>query len=352
MDDLRVILLIAGVLLIVGIYAWDRLRRARRQRQRAREQTQGYVAPAGGSAQDRYVMHDVLLADTDHLDDEAFDLGLDDVSGVQREHALGDAALADFASHSLDPSLDDAFEDVLDDDYLPMQYRQDGARHAEATAAASAVYDEDAFGHALDQDLEDTFDPLLVQMNDLRIDEADLDATAPAVQLADTAKTAESEAAQIADKLDEGLIQILVTAHKGQRFTGEALLQAAGAAGLEHGAMRIFHSKVEGGGVFSMANLVEPGWFDPATMDDGFTTPGVCLFMPLAGGGDPLKTFDAMLMAAGILAERLDAELRDETSSRLSRQTATHMREQVTQYRLRKQMEKNAAEKHRGGRRR
>ena len=314
MDSLRLILLIAGVLLIVGIYAWDRLRRGRLERARARDIGRPRAADRGNTpARDHEILDDVLLADTAQIDAEPFDLGLDEVAGARRERALDDTALVDFASHAREEDFPRVDDDDLD-----------------------AFADEIGTGH------------------DTVLDKVETQAAA-----SDTSAKQESretvtddEAEQIADKLDEGLIQIWVTARRGQRFLGGDLLAAARAAGLEHGAMRIFHGKAEGGGVFSMANLVEPGWFDPRVMDQSFTTPGVCLFMPLAGGGDPVRTFDAMLMAAGTLARHLDAELRDETRSILSRQTATHLREQVTQYRLRKRVEQRATTRNESGRRR
>jgi FtsZ-interacting cell division protein ZipA len=66
----------------------------------------------------------------------------------------------------------------------------------------------------------------------------------------------------------------------------------------------------EGRPLYSAANLVEPGTFDPLTLD-GLSTPGLVLFQVLDGDGDHAAVFDAMLETARKLAVRLDCALCD-----------------------------------------
>lgn len=66
----------------------------------------------------------------------------------------------------------------------------------------------------------------------------------------------------------------------------------------------------EGRPLYSAANLVEPGTFDPLTLD-GMSTPGLVLFQVLDGDGDHAAVFDAMLETARKLAVRLDCALCD-----------------------------------------
>ena len=99
--------------------------------------------------------------------------------------------------------------------------------------------------------------------------------------------------------------------------------------------MDIFHRlppRGKGGTeLFSVANLVEPGTFDVDNMD-GFTTPGICLFMRLPGPAEPLEAFRLMLDTAQVLAENLDAELFDDQHCQLRQQTLEHLRERVEEF--------------------
>jgi len=72
----------------------------------------------------------------------------------------------------------------------------------------------------------------------------------------------------------------------------------------------------EGRPLYSAANLVEPGTFDPLTLD-GLSTPGLVLFQVLEGSGDHAEIFDAMLETATRLADRLDCTLCDTRRERL-----------------------------------
>jgi len=83
--------------------------------------------------------------------------------------------------------------------------------------------------------------------------------------------------------------------------------------------------------LFSMASLVEPGVF-PLDQMDSFSTPGVTLFAQLPGPLEAMQTFEEMLKAAEQLARLFGAEIQDETHSDLSHQTIEHMREEIQEY--------------------
>lgn len=139
---------------------------------------------------------------------------------------------------------------------------------------------------------------------------------------------------------EEKIIQIYVVAHDGESIHGTALREAAEAAGFSYGAMRIFHYLDEAHPeqpVFSLANILEPGWFDLDALEE-FSTPGVTLFLQLPGPMDGLEAFDRMLGAAESLAHALNAELRDRSRSVLSKQTAEHIREEIREYKRRQRL--------------
>jgi cell division protein ZipA len=130
----------------------------------------------------------------------------------------------------------------------------------------------------------------------------------------------------------ERIVTLHVAAPVGEVLRGADIVVAAEKAGLEFGDLGIFHRRVIGrpvdGPVFSMANMVRPGHFDMARLDE-VETPGVTLFMTLPG---PLRARDAwemLLPAAQRLAELLDARVLDEDRNALGRQRIAHLRDEL-----------------------
>lgn len=126
-----------------------------------------------------------------------------------------------------------------------------------------------------------------------------------------------------------------VVAPEGYSFAGPALLQALNASGMVWGDMQIFHRYAEQGpaqrAVFSLANMLKPGSFEPDKMES-FTTTGVTLFMQLPTPIDPLSAYEAMLDAAQSIAVYLGGELRDAQRVVLTIQAVEHTKEQLREY--------------------
>jgi cell division protein ZipA len=124
------------------------------------------------------------------------------------------------------------------------------------------------------------------------------------------------------------------------------LLDALEAAHLEYGDMQIFHRNEEVDGserrLFSAANIKEPGIFDLAAMEH-FTTEGIVLFMQVASDADAVRAFDAMVESATIMADDLSATVCDATRSVLTKQTISHMREEVIGCQLQQRVIKTAS---------
>lgn len=148
------------------------------------------------------------------------------------------------------------------------------------------------------------------------------------------ARPVETEpAAPAADPRDsERIVVLYVVAPKGERLVGAQIAEAFARHGLEHGALDIFHAgDSEGRTVFSVANAVDPGTFDPSTMDT-LSTPGLALFLGLPGPQAAETAFDRMVRTARALADELGARVLDGDHSTLTRQTEQHLRDELREF--------------------
>ncbi|MEM7079796.1 MAG: cell division protein ZipA [Pseudomonadota bacterium] len=138
------------------------------------------------------------------------------------------------------------------------------------------------------------------------------------------------------------LLILHVLAPHGQRFGGESLVHALRAQGLRYGDMSIFHrvDNMTKAKLYSVANLVEPGTFDLADLEQ-LRSPGMSFFMRLPGPDDALGAFEDMLAAARGAADMLGGEVRDEQHSIMTGQTAEHMRQRIADF-TRRRLSKRA----------
>ncbi len=134
--------------------------------------------------------------------------------------------------------------------------------------------------------------------------------------------------------LPQMLVQIGLVKVKGA-FRGSEIAQAMEAAGLEPGAMEIYHqydARYPDRVLFSVASMVEPGYFPFDDMEN-FSTPGLLFFTQLPGVRDGMEIYSQMLYAANQIAGALDGVLQDENRSVLSKQSIQHTRDAIAEHR-------------------
>lgn len=116
------------------------------------------------------------------------------------------------------------------------------------------------------------------------------------------------------------------------RWPGRSVIDALAAEGLEFGKYSIYHRvRDDGKTIFFVASMVEPGSFDLDNADSQ-SYPGVSVFTVVPGPIDAPTTFDMMLATARRLAERLSGHLQDEQGSTLTAQRILSLREELVHF--------------------
>lgn len=155
------------------------------------------------------------------------------------------------------------------------------------------------------------------------------------------------------NKLDDGLddkpaevpveeiLIINVMAKNGTMFDGVSLQNAFIAEGLKFGQRQIFHRHQNNDGdapiLFSVANIMEPGYFTLTEMNE-IETRGICVFLTLPAPVDAIQAYDDMTNTAKALASMLDGEMKDENRSVMTRQNIEHGRQRVIEFERRRKL--------------
>lgn len=125
------------------------------------------------------------------------------------------------------------------------------------------------------------------------------------------------------------IVTLRVVPREEPRFAGRTLRQAFANAGFWHGPLDIFHLPDEEGRIIvSAAALAQPGTFDPSIMDSQRFS-GLNLFVVLPGPLSEREAFDELVHSARALAERLDGRITDQHGEELTAQRIARLRQSL-----------------------
>ena len=315
MENLRWILIFAGVAILVLLYFSGRGASGANARNRptrpGRARRDDYDASLDGS--------DPLLGQAthhtnnveggfdgfDHVDPE--DLERPGVAAHRKPDYESEYTLDHGHEHARQPTPARSFNQASRDDYLPPELQDDQPRSAGLGSTAA-----EALGG-----LSQKIDAIGARLSGKRRERV---AANPPPQ-------SDSEAPVYASKI----ITLHVVAQGDTVFDGETLVKIFAQRDYTFGEMNIFHSMHHDKTVFSVAKMVEPGWFDPDDMSS-FSTPGITLILQLPGPVAADTAFEVLLSEAFEIANELGGSVLDGDRSTLSKQTAQHMREGIYEY--------------------
>lgn len=293
-DLIRLILVILGVLLVLGIYLWDRYKRAAPRRSMVRELPPEEPAELESSYESNR---------------------LDDAEPYYETHEAADE-MPDASVRRREPRVDSVPESVP-----AFSARDDDVANAGSTKPthASALDPEPEDIGTFSTAAEDADPQFSMDLNFDAHGDNDYLSTDPA----------------LVDEVERKII-VLNIVSKGKDFRGSAIAKACDSIHLRLGDMSIYHHHdgVTGKVLFSLASMVEPGNF-PADDMGGFSTPGLSMFTQLPGAKDGMEIFEDMLAAGKRLASLLQGELQDDRHNKLTIQMEKHIAESIIEHRRR-----------------
>ena len=203
----------------------------------------------------------------------------------------------------------------------------------------------EALDDAADQDVVIAYEaPVseeVVELTDVQTEDA-----APR-KSSDLVLFADDNAERLSDRSETSVVLVIHVLSKDPTgFYGPKLLRLFKECDLRYGQEGIFHRYEEAKGrgpiQFSIAQMVEPGVFDPNMMEEQHFV-GLTFFMGLPGPRQSMDAFRAMSELAQFMAQYLGAELKDDSHSVLGEQTLEHYRQQIMDYERQQQLARKVA---------
>jgi len=315
MSELRLILLVAGLALMIGIYFWGLRQRAGARHGRTVDGSGESLRAAAaettqaGVGESRFTSADTVersFADPAVEEEDIETPAIERLGTARREPTFG---------VRVEPEVQPVLE-----------IRADTGREG--------LVGTDAMGGPITRPEAVRAAPAL---RDVTLTTAE-QRPAPAVnRAADESGPVEASPVQpeAGAKPAQKIVALRIVAPADAKFSGLAVRQAFATEQLQFGRYDIFHRlHSDGRPVFSVASQKEPGTFDPATMDSTSLS-GIALFTVLPGPLPPLDAFDQLVYAARSLSARLGGAIADERGTPISLQRISRMREDVLAFETR-----------------
>lgn len=125
------------------------------------------------------------------------------------------------------------------------------------------------------------------------------------------------------------IIALRIVSASGERLSGRAVRLAITACGFVHGRFGIYHQPDgDGRALLSVASLSKPGILDPLNMDFQRLS-GLNLFTVLPGPLPPSAALDHLIDTARDLSQRLPARLQDENGQPLDADRVEDLRDRM-----------------------
>ena len=323
MDNLRIALLIGGIVIVAGIYVYARMSSRRNAAKRRGDpdslSSESFTEDSGG---EEWSTSFNPLATGDDGEGTRIAVGhLDGIFAPRRETSDVELSVDVSILAGLRASYESTVEGTLSPvSSPPFDHTVDGATEDGAATPAEEPPNERTPAGAADDGFSAPPE------------------RAPAADAGSAPSPGPGDTLEI--DMSRPLVYLTLVA-KDKRLPGRAVLDALDSGGFQPGLMQLYYrrSDFDPTVVVGVANMVESGVLDPNALADG-ETPGLVTFMGVPD--DPaqaLKTFNSMVAASRRLAQRLDVTLCDETRSPLTAQAENRMRDRVGNIARRGRME-------------
>jgi len=236
-----------------------------------------------------------------------------------------DAMIISDINNEIEPARID-FGDALDDEIETPVVLDTAIRGSEEDTEVDRAVDNKVEEAAVEVD---PIEPSIATTADV--------AEAGKPQISDNETTDSVDAPTIEDNTEPTDLFIFnVSATEGNEIGGHELLQFFLTAGLRFGAMSIFHrhehSDGTGAVLFSVANMMAPGVFDPESMEQ-FRSQGVSFFLTAPNDDiDITASFDMMLVAVEQMAEEFDCEVLNADREQMTEENFIEYRKRLLHY--------------------
>jgi len=302
MDDLRWILLLAGAVVLVAVYFSGRFEREDRARERKQSRTGKHDKTGTKAGRKKTSVRPPVVTAR---------------GKIKKEPGIGMVEPG--------PVVEPVLSTMPDDETVTLEPATKADQEIPVDNKSETINVEHL-------DIEDEITGIEIPA-DLAVAEAE-------IQIADIEPDEEPEWSAIPPGIEPLVLSVSVFADEEESFGGTEIKEAMEAEGLKYGTMRIFHFhdpdkkdiSENDDAVFSVASVLEPGFFDLEKLDV-LQTPGLMLFCQLPGPVSGEDALEMMLDKGRGLAVRLQGHMCDDKRNRFTAQAKNHYQDRIAAFR-------------------